>query len=136
MGAQRLYTIGTVVYVAVNIVVDFALVPALAQVGASIGTLTAEVVLFAASVFFLRRLEKPLPLVRLAWRPLLAGIAMSAALLALRGTGLVMILVAALAGTGLYVGALLALRAISPAEMALLAAATRVRLRPASPTPR
>jgi O-antigen/teichoic acid export membrane protein len=136
MGAQRLYTIGTVIYVAVNIAVDFALVPAWEQVGASIGTLTAEIVLFAASIFFLRRLEKPLPLVRLTWRPLLAGAAMSAVLLALRGTGLVAIIVAAAAGVALYVVALLALRAVSPAERALLLAATRVRLRPASSSPR
>jgi O-antigen/teichoic acid export membrane protein len=136
MGAQRLYTIGTVVYVAVNIVVDVALIPALAQVGASIGTLAAEVVLFAASLYFLRRLDKPLQLARLTWRPLLAGAAMGAVLLGLREAGLAMIAVGAVAGMALYVAALLALRAVSPTEWALLAAAARVRFRPVSSTPR
>jgi O-antigen/teichoic acid export membrane protein len=136
MGAQRLYTIGTVVYVLVNIVVDVALIPTLAQVGASSGTLAAEVELFAASLYFLRQLDKPLQLARLSWRPLLAGAAMGAVLLGLREAGLAMMAVGALAGMGLYVAALLALRAVSPAEWALLAAAARVRFRPVSSTPR
>ena len=116
--------------------VDVALIPALAQVGASIGTLAAEVVLFAASLYFLRQLDKPLQLARLTWRPLLAGAAMGAVLLGLREAGIVMIAVGALAGMALYVAALLALRAVSPAEWVLLAAAARVRFRPASSTPR
>ena len=136
MGAQRSYTIGTVVYVAVNVVVDLALIPALAQVGASLGTLSAEVVLFAASLFFLNRLKRPVALARLTWRPLLAGAAMAAVLLLFRGTSLPVIVVGALVSVALYIAALLALRAVSPGEMALIVSAARLRLRPASPPAR
>jgi len=99
-------------------------------------TLSAEVVLFAASVFFLNRLKRPVALARLTWRPLLAGAAMAAVLLLFRGTSLPVIVVGALVSVALYIAALLALRAVSPGEMALIVSATRLRARPASPPAR
>ena len=133
MGAQRFFTVATVAYVAVNVGVDLALIPSLAQVGASIGTLSAEAALFAASLLFLGRLNHPMPLLRLVWRPLLAGAALAAVLLVLRGASLPLLLPGAALGLALYAGGLVLLRAISPGELALVASAVRMRPGPVSP---
>jgi O-antigen/teichoic acid export membrane protein len=126
---QRAYTIATAIGLAVNAGLDLLLVPRFAQVGASLGTLGGEIALFAAGSLLLRRAHGRLGLLRLAWRPLAAALAMGAVLVAVRGAALPVLAGGVVVALIVYGGLLVALRAVTAAEIAMLIAQVRRRRR-------
>lgn len=117
IGRQRQYTIAVSVALAANILVDLTLIPRLAHVGASIGTLTGELALFAVGSYFLRSLNHWRPWVASAWRSLLASSLLGMLLWTMREASLPVFVVATGVGWAIYVGLLIELGAILPSEI-------------------
>jgi O-antigen/teichoic acid export membrane protein len=118
--AQRPYIAAATAGLLVNVLVDVALVPGFGHVGASLGTVSAEVTFLALGALFLKRRMPTLAIARLSWRPLAAALPMAGVvLLASRysdGT-----FAAGLAGaTAVYVVLLIVLGAIRPGELATI----------------
>lgn len=129
---QRAITRAFVIGALFNLAVNLLTIPAFGLYAASVVTILSEVVLFAVFAPLLRREGLSPPLLRLAWRPALAALAMAAAMLAVglafpasRALAdpqiqwprlLAMVAVAAPA----YAAALWLLGAVGPAERALL----------------
>jgi O-antigen/teichoic acid export membrane protein len=70
---QRLATIATAYCVAVNIVLDLALIPPFGYTGAAVATLCAEAVLLVAGLYFLSTRICRVAVVSVLWKPAFAG---------------------------------------------------------------
>lgn len=114
---QRTITLAFAIACVFNIGANLFFIPyygAYGYAAAAILTVLTEIVLLACFWPAVRREVGRLPLLRLAWRPLLATAAMGAPMVWLQARGY---WAAALAvGPALYVGALLLLRALTPEE--------------------
>jgi O-antigen/teichoic acid export membrane protein len=132
LGAQRLYTIAAFGALAANFVVDVALIPSAAHVGASIGKVTGEAVLFVICAVLLYRVNQRVRFVHLAWRPFAAGLAMAALLFVVRDAPLPLFLGGALFSVVVYVGGLVVAGAIPRSDVALVMSTFAPRGRQAS----
>jgi O-antigen/teichoic acid export membrane protein len=122
-----------VVMLAVNVLVDVVLLPRIGIVGGAIGTSVAYAIWVPAHILILRRRVglRLAPLLATTGRVLLAGGAMLA-MLALLGTGqvgVVTMLIGALLGPAVYIGALFALGELTGGDLAV---ARRVLIRRAA----
>jgi O-antigen/teichoic acid export membrane protein len=84
---------------ALNIVLNFILIPRYGITGAAFATVAAEALIFAVCIVWLGRLGSPFPAIRL-WRPVLGSLVMGAALLRFQGVAPLVLLIAA--GAALY----------------------------------
>lgn len=120
---QRAITKAFVIGAAFNLGANLLFIPWFGLYAASTITILSELVLFLVFLPLLRREGLPPPLLALAWRPLLAALAMGAALLAVltlgQGLGWGAPLLAALVAPPVYAGALWALGALGAEERAL-----------------
>ena len=130
LGRQRLCAWSTGLCVLVNIGLNLVLIPRYGYVGAAAATLATEAVLLLLCGLFLHRLVHGTgQLLRQTWRPALAAGIMWLALWA--GTGLWLPLSILLGGL-VYLGALFAVRGITPAQGRELLAIVRGRSGPES----
>lgn len=76
LGKQRLYTFSSVLCLIINVIADILLIPWLDYIGACVGTLIAEISLFAIGVFFIKKTFRGISFIRTLWKPVLSGLFM------------------------------------------------------------
>jgi O-antigen/teichoic acid export membrane protein len=135
---QRSYIVATAAAITVNVAVDVVLVPRLGALGAGLGLLTGETVfLLVGAAVLVPRALGPRLLARLAWRPVVAGAGMAAVVLLARPAGPATLVAALAAGVAVYGALLIALGAVSRAELAAVRQELGARLAiRVSPVPR
>jgi O-antigen/teichoic acid export membrane protein len=109
-------TAGFLVGAGFNLVANLLLIPRYGYVAAAVVTVASEAALLGPFALGLRGRVSPPPILRLAWRPALASLAMGVALYPLLSYGLAVIPL----GAAVYAAAMLALGGIGPGERALL----------------
>lgn len=125
---QHLFTWAAGASLVANVALNLAVVPAFGYLGAAWVTDATEVVLLAVAWTMLRRELAAVPLLRLSWRVILAGLVMGATLYWFRHVGGWITLGAILLGLTVYVIALAVLRPFDSRELALARNAIRGRL--------
>lgn len=128
LGRQRLYTGCAAVALLSNIGLDLLLIPFYSYIGAAVGTLVAETVLFLSGLVMLQRLGSALAGMSLIWRPCLAALALGSCCWLAKDMVLAGVLVGVVGGLAAYVGVLLLLQTFTRQEMALMRNAMRLRL--------
>ena len=123
---QAAFTWAALASLVVNVALNLVLIPTHGYLGAAWATVLTEAVLFAAGLLLTRHYLRLVPVARLSWRVLLAGLLMGAVLLPLRGFigGWATLGLVALGGL-IYAGAALLLRALDSGEMEMLRRAVR-----------
>jgi O-antigen/teichoic acid export membrane protein len=97
---------------------NLVLIPFYGYIGASWATVLTELVLGAAGWVLTARHIGRIPVLRLSWRPLLAGAVMGAVLFPLRNLDGVQVVIPIAVGAAVYAGAALLLRAVTADEIA------------------
>jgi O-antigen/teichoic acid export membrane protein len=111
-----------------NVLLDLVLIPVYGYVGAALGTLAGEAVLFSVGLMMLRQFTSNLAPLRLLWRPLLAGLTMGGVCWLMNEMLVAAVYVGVVSGLAAYTGLLLGLQTFSQRERALLTDAFRIRL--------
>jgi O-antigen/teichoic acid export membrane protein len=119
MDRQVLFTWAALVSLVVNVALNLVLIPAYGYLGAAWATNLTELALLVTGWLMVRRVLGPVPIFRLAWRILLAGLLMGAVLYFFRTTHGWQVLLAILVGMVVYGGGLLLFRALEPEELDL-----------------
>jgi O-antigen/teichoic acid export membrane protein len=101
-----------------NVSLNLVLIPLYGYIGASWATVLTELVLGAAGWVLTARHIGRIPVLRLSWRPLLAGAVMGAVLFPLRDLDGGQIIIPIVVGAAVYAGAALLLRAVTADEIA------------------
>ncbi len=101
-----------------NLALNFALIPTYGYLGASWATVITELVLGGVSWYLTARHVGRVPVLRLTWRPLLAGLVMAVCVFPLRNLGGVEIALPIAAGVAVYAVACLLVRAVTKEEIA------------------
>ena len=117
---QALFTRAAAASMVVNVALNVVLIPRYGYLGASWATVVTEIVLLVAAYVLVARELYRAPLHRLAWKPLLAGVAMGAAIWPLRDLTGWAILGPIVLGGAVYAGAAFLLRAMDPQELQLV----------------
>jgi len=120
LGQQRLYMMIATSCLAVNVLFDVLLIPWYSFIGASIGTALAEITFFGVGLYFLRRLDLRVPLLRVLSLHLVAGAVLGAFAYQLRGLPLVWAVLGGAGGLMLYGPLLLLLGALRVDELVVL----------------
>lgn len=121
LNRQRAITLAFLVAAVFNIALNFLSIPRFGDYGyipAGILTIVTEAVVFTAFYSVVRRELGRLPVLQMAWRPLLATLAMGAGMVGLAMQGWWAAALAA--GTAVYAVMLLLLRTFTPQERTLL----------------
>ena len=103
---------------AANLALNLTLIPRFGYIGASVATVLTELVLLAAAWTLTARHIGRVPVLHLAWRPLLAGLVMGVAVYLLRDMSGAAIAVPIVVGVAVYAGAVVLLRAVTSEEIA------------------
>ncbi len=127
LGYQRLYMGCTAVALATNLGLDLLLIPFYSYIGAAVGTLIAEAVLFLCGLLMLRKLGGALIGAGALGRPLLAGLALGLCCWFAKDLPLVGVLLGITCGLTAYAAVLLMLQTFTQQEVALLMQAMRLR---------
>lgn len=122
---QAAFTGASIVSMVVNLGLNLALIPIWGYIGASISTVITEAVLFGVSWWLVRRHLAGLPLLRLSWRILLAGLVMGLAIWPFRAHGEIAAVAAVGAGAVVYALAVFAIRALNAGELDMFRRALR-----------
>jgi len=101
-----------------NLALNLMLIPLFGYIGASWATVLTEVVLGVAGWILTRRHIGQVPVLKLTWRPILAGLVMGAVLFPLRNFDGVQVTIPIVIGAAVYAGAALLLRAVTSDEIA------------------
>ncbi|MEO8745733.1 MAG: flippase [Candidatus Dormiibacterota bacterium] len=101
-----------------NLALNLTLIPIFGYIGASWATVATEIVLGAAGWTLTARHIGRVPVLRLSWRVVVAGLVMGAAVFPIRDQGGVAIAVPVLVGVVVYAAAVLLLRALTRDEIA------------------
>ena len=117
LGKQRLYTISSFVSLAVNIILDFILIPRFDFIGACIGTLIAEILLFSIGVYFAKSMNENISFIRASWKPVVSGILMWAALYQFRDSSIYWMLCGVFASILVYILSTIILKTFSKNEL-------------------
>ena len=125
IGKQKFYTIASLLGLGVNILLDLVLIPRLDFLGACIGTLVAEILLFATGIFYTKTVAEGVSFTRALWKPFAAGSVMLAVLLPFRDSHPYWIALGAVLGVFVYIFSVLLLKAFSKAELATLRESVR-----------
>ncbi len=126
---QRTYTACVALSLLVKLLLELFLIRCCGYVGAAIGSLVAEAVLFCIGLFMLRRLGDGVPRLGIVWRPCVAGLVMALLCWRVQDQTFTSTLFGAGLGLAVYAGLLLLLRTFTHQELVLLVDAVRVRLR-------
>ncbi|MGH7763836.1 MAG: polysaccharide biosynthesis C-terminal domain-containing protein, partial [Candidatus Dormibacteraceae bacterium] len=103
--------------VVANVSLNLALIPPFGYVGASVATVSTEIVLGVVAWMLTARHVGRVPVVSLSWRVILAGLVMGAAVLPLRDLGGLKIAIPIAVGVVVYGAAVLLLRALDKEEI-------------------
>lgn len=128
LGHQRIYMGCVAMSLFTNIILDLLLIPSYSYIGAAVGTLSAEVILFFSGLIMLRQLGSPLADLGLIWRPSLAGLAMGLFCWLVKDKVLTSMVFGILLGLASYTALLVILQTFTREELGLLMDAMRVRL--------
>jgi O-antigen/teichoic acid export membrane protein len=128
MGRQHLYTACVAISLLTNILLALLLIPMYGYVGAALGTLAGEAVLFSVGQLMLRQFTNNFANLRLLWRPLLAGLTMGLVCWLMHEMLVAAVYVGVASGLSAYIGLLLGLQTFTQRERALLTDAFRIRL--------
>ncbi len=101
-----------------NVALNLILIPFFGYIGASWATVLTEVVLGVSGWILTRRHIGQVPVLKLTWRPILAGLVMGAVLYPLRNSDGVQVIIPIVVGAAVYAGAALLLRAVTSDEIA------------------
>ncbi len=118
LNQQRYLTKAFIIGVLFNVIANFAAIPPLSYVGASLVTILSEIALLVPFYIGVRRHLATVPFFSIVWRPAVAAAAMGVALWWL--TARIGLLPAIPAAGGLYIALLLTLGALGEDERALL----------------
>ena len=135
MGKQRLFTISSIAGLGVNIILDFLLIPKFDFIGACIGTLVAEVSLFAIGVFFIKATNRDISFLRASWKSLTSCILMAVILYQFRGASLPWVMLGILASTAGYALSIMALKLFSAGEISTMRESIMFFKRKSCPVP-
>lgn len=119
MNRQWLFTWAAVGSLAVNLILNFSLIPAFGYLGAAWATVLTELALGVIGWLMVRRVLSSVPVFGLSWRILVAGLVMGFVIFWLRGLHGWAVLIPVAVGAVVYVLALRVLGAIDPEEMEL-----------------
>ena len=119
MNRQLDFTRLSIATLAVNLVLNVALIPPFGYLGAATASTLTELALFAGGWWLLFRRGIRLRPLKTIGRPLLSAAAMAAVVYLIRGWPLLLV---AITGAAVYIAALFLLRAIDPEERAILRA--------------
>lgn len=117
LGKQRMFTVCSLGGLVVNIVLDLLLIPRFDFIGASMGTLVAEMSLFGIGVYFIKATDKKTSFLRASWKSLLSGILMAMVLYQFKGSSLPWMVSGIVVSSVVYVISVLVLRVFSESEM-------------------
>ncbi|MBU6952879.1 flippase [Hahella sp. HN01] len=128
MGRQRLFTLISLATLATNAILDILLIPHLHAFGAAVGTVTAEALFIAGSLWFLYRQSVPVQWVRMSYKPLLAALLAGYAVnAAFASPGLLQFILASLLFAVAYLILILVSKTLDQRELAFLAALIKRR---------
>jgi O-antigen/teichoic acid export membrane protein len=116
---QVLFTYAAGISVVVNVALNLALIPPYGYIGAAWATVLTEVALGAVGWFFTARHLVRVRLVKLSWRPFLAGLVMAAAVWPFHDAHGLELVAVVIGAAIVYVGAALLLRAIDRSDLEL-----------------
>jgi O-antigen/teichoic acid export membrane protein len=116
---QHLLAWAAVVSLGANVALNLALVPAFGYLGAAWATNITELVLLTVAWLMVRRVLAGVPVLRLSWRILLAGLAMGLVLIWFRDLQGLATLGAIALGTAVYAAAVILLRSFDALELGL-----------------
>ncbi|HEX2986969.1 MAG TPA: flippase [Chloroflexota bacterium] len=126
---QRFITLSFVVAALFNVGANLLLIPALGYVGAALTTVASELVLMVPFWYCVRRHVPPIPVLSLAWRPVVASAAMGLEVWLLQDWNLIAAIVLAVP---IYGAGLLALGSFDKSERAMIGSMLPRRLRTTS----
>jgi O-antigen/teichoic acid export membrane protein len=101
-----------------NVALNLILIPTFGYLGASCATVLTELVLGVVGWTLTARHIGRVPVFKLSWRPLVAGLVMGAAVYPMSSLGGVEIILPVVVGVAVYAGACLLLRAVTAEEIA------------------
>jgi O-antigen/teichoic acid export membrane protein len=117
LGKQRLFTVTSFVALAVNVILDFLLIPKFDFMGACMGTLAAEVSLFCVGVCFIKAVDKNTSFLRASWKAAVSGCFMATVLYPFRDSSLSLALLGIVLSLLVYLLSLFILRFFSSSEL-------------------
>lgn len=120
LNRQKLFTVCSAVCLGINIALDVLLIPSWRHIGACVGTVTAEMALFALGAFYLARLVGKVSWSQVALKPLLAAAVIGAKLYFFRNAPPIVLPIALIGSCALYVVLLVVLGVFTPDELSLL----------------
>jgi O-antigen/teichoic acid export membrane protein len=123
---QHLLAWAAVASLGVNVALNLVLVPAFGYLGAAWATNLTELVLVAVAWFMVRRVLAHVPVLRLSWRILLAGLAMGLVLIWFRNLQGPVTLALLFGGAAVYSIFIIVLRSFDATELALARSALRI----------
>jgi O-antigen/teichoic acid export membrane protein len=127
LGRQRLYMGCTVAALATNLVLSLLLIPFYSYIGAAVGTLIAEAVLFLSGLLMLRKLGGSFIGIVALGRPLLAGLALGLCCWLAKDLGLMGEVFGMICGLTAYAAVLFMLQTFTQQEVVLMTEAMRLR---------
>ncbi|TAL74373.1 MAG: flippase [Bacteroidetes bacterium] len=117
LGKQRLYTISSFLSLAVNIILDLILIPKFDFIGACIGTLIAEILLFSIGIYYAKSIDKNISFIRASWKPVVSGILMWTVLYQFRDSSLYWMLFGVFVSIFTYILSIIILKTFSKSEL-------------------
>ena len=114
----KIFTITTGISTALNITLNFILIPRYSYIGAGFATVASELVNFSMLYYFTRKSNFKLNILRLILKPLTAALAMSVSIFYLKSYANIAVL--AVAGASIYFAVLLLIRGIGKEEIGLV----------------
>lgn len=120
IGKQRLYTLCAGACLGVNIIVDFILIPKLTYIGACIGTLIAEFIMFYAGYFGLQKLGWKINIIQLLWKPLSVSIIIGILIHSLKSLPNLLLAPLVVISLLLYIAGIYLLKTFSPHEISII----------------
>jgi O-antigen/teichoic acid export membrane protein len=128
LGRQRVYTGCVAAALAINLLLDLLLIPFYSYIGAAVGTLVGEAILFLSGLMMLRQFGAGVTTVMLMWRPAVAGLVLGFLCWVVKELDFAAVLFGIGGGLATYALLLLLLQTFSRQEITLLMEAMRVRL--------
>ena len=120
IGKQRLYTICAGACLGLNVIVDFILVPRFTYIGACIGTLLSEFIMFYVGYFCLQKLGGKIRIMQLLWKPLSISVVIGVFLYSIKGLSMPVLLPLVFVSFFLYIIGIYLLKTFSPNELSIM----------------
>jgi O-antigen/teichoic acid export membrane protein len=120
IGKQRLYTICAGACLGLNVIVDFILVPRFTYIGACIGTLLSEFIMFYVGYFSLLKLGWKVKIFHLLWKPLFISAIIGGFLYSIRGFSIPVLGFFIVVSLLFYIAGVYLLKVFSPYELSVI----------------